>query len=183
MTGSSVGKINGASWRVTNLRVGSNAPCRGKVFSSSVLSAAAAAKALKATPCPQTSSQTLLVCCNCSGETPVNEAVSCKHYHHYCQTCFGVVANNSLVGEYRSRFIAGNCKMICEYCPPSANSEFDMHASASKLKADAFENYLSCMSELAVINTQQEYEKRMASMLQEKTQTLIAEKPDAAKIG
>jgi hypothetical protein len=113
----------------------------------------------------------------------MNEAVSCKHYHHYCQTCFGVVANNSLVGEYRSRFIAGNCKMICEYCPPSANSEFDMHASASKLKPHHFANYLSCMSELAVINTQQDYEKRMASMLREKTETLIAEDPDAAKIG
>lgn len=173
MTGSSAGKINGVSWRVSNLRDGADAPCRGKVFSSSVP---------KATPF-SVSSQSHLVCCNCSGETPVNEAVSCKHYHHYCQTCFGVVANNSLVGEYRSRFIAGNCKMICEYCPPSANSEFDMHASASKLKPLHFANYLSCMSELAVINTQQDYEKRMASMLREKTQTLIAEDPDAAKIG
>jgi hypothetical protein len=33
--------------------------------------------------------------------------------------------------------------MICEYCPPSADSEFDMHASASKLKADMFAQYLS----------------------------------------
>lgn len=169
-----MGRINGASWRVTNLRDGAQTPCIGKVVSSSVP---------KTAPVPQTSSQCHLVCCNCSEETPVIEAVSCKHDHHYCQTCFGVVAKNSLVGEYRSRFIAGNCKMICEYCPPSADSEFDMHASASKLKADMFAQYLSCLSELAVIQTQQEYEKRMASMLKEKTQTLIAEDPDAAKIG
>ncbi len=169
-----MGRINDASWRVTNLRDGAHAPCTGKVVSSSVP---------KATPVPQTSSQSHLVCCNCSQETPVIETSSCKHDHHYCRTCFGVVAHNSLVGEYRSRFIAGNCKMICEYCPPSANSEFDMHASASKLEADMFAQYLSCLSEFAVIKTQQEYEKRMASMLKEKTQTLIAEDPDAAKIG
>ena len=166
--GSTACRVDQKSWRILSVRNGSDAPCTGQVISSIPKSSLA----------PRTSQ---VNCCNC-GETTL-EVASCNNHHSYCPDCFSTVVRSQVVGEERSGFLARNCKVMCLYCPLSgANGEFDMRVCGSKLQADMYNRYLSCLSEIAVIQTQQEYEKRMEQMRKERTQSLIAADPDAHQI-
>ena len=178
--GTTAGWVDQKSWRILSVRDGSDAPCAGQVISSIPKSIP------KLSPTPRTSSVSQVNCCNCGAATPTIEVASCNNHHSYCEDCFSTVVRSQVVGEDRSRFLARNCKVVCAYCTLSpssaANAEFDMRLCGSKLQADMYNRYLSCLSEIAVIQTQQEYEKRMEQMRKERTQSLIAADPDAHQI-
>jgi hypothetical protein len=151
-TGATAGRVDAKNWYVKHVRPCANTPCTGKVEQKEPVNRLAVCLG------------SLHSCCCCFENFPSIAAVTCKNQHHWCPDCFEHCVACQVGGAGRPIFVASNCNIACNLCGPKPDAAFDMRICAPKLTQEIYGKYLTCLSEIAVIQTQNIWEKRLAEM-------------------
>jgi hypothetical protein len=110
--------------------------------------------------------QSQIICQVCRFDIQKGSAhVMCKDNHLFCRDCFNHTVR-SQVCESRAQFIALGCHLICPFCPDTQiPPSFVFRQCAFILEDAVYKLYEDCMTEKAVLKTQQECAKQYAEKL------------------
>jgi hypothetical protein len=110
--------------------------------------------------------QSEIICQVCGFDIQKEQAhVMCKDSHSFCRNCFNHTVR-SQVCESRAHFIALGCHLICPFCPATQiPPSFVFRQCAFVLEEAVYKLYEDCMTEKAVLETQQECAKQYAEKL------------------